>query len=96
MFREIGMPRLLIWILPLALAIASQPAFAQSGTAALAPGKAAGIQGAQASSKLDGVAVAGAVGLAALAVYLIAGTHYHNPGNNPDKSGSNQSASGTH
>jgi hypothetical protein len=96
MFREIEMPRLLIWILPAALAIASQPAFAQSGTVPLAPGKAAGIQGAQSSSRLDGVAVAGAVGFVALAVYLIAGTHYHNPGNGSGKSESSKSASGTH
>jgi hypothetical protein len=93
------MPRLLIWILPIVLAMAAQPTFAQSVEGPLAPGKAAGIQAARSDSRLDKLAVIGAIGLGVVAVYLIVGTHYHNPsksGDTSSKSENSQSASGTH
>jgi hypothetical protein len=54
----------------------------------LTPGTAAGIHAAQTDAQLNTIVIVAAAGLAAVAVFLIAGTHYH-------VSGQNQSASGT-
>lgn len=76
----------------LAAMLLAQPAWANKVSGPLAPGKAAGVAAAQIDSRVDKLAVAGAAGLAVVAIYLIVGTHYHNPGNG----NGNQSASSTH
>jgi hypothetical protein len=72
-------------VVVLAVALmASQTAFAadaptpQAGP--LAPGGAAGIRTAQTNTQLNGIAIVGVIGLAAVGIYLIVGTHYHVPG----------------
>lgn len=81
--------------------ITAQSALADSATertnppqaqalAPLAPGQAAGIRAAQNNGPdINKVAIVAGIGLAALAIYFIAGTHYHVP------SGAS-AASGTH
>lgn len=53
----------------------------------LAPGQAAGIQVAQSRGDLNKIAIVAGVGLAAVAVFLIVGTHYHVPGQNQSSTG---------
>ncbi|HWA29655.1 MAG TPA: hypothetical protein VG867_01095 [Rhizomicrobium sp.] len=73
-------------------AMALTPAFADAPAGPLAPGKAAGVTEAQTDTQTNRLAVFGAIGLAAVGVYLIVGTHYNNPGNGQKSQGS----SGTH
>lgn len=71
-----------------AAAMAWQPAFAdppQQGP--LAPGKAAGIEKAQDGPDIDRLGVVAAVGLGAIAVYLIVGTTYNGASHKSSTSG---------
>ncbi len=66
----------------MAALMTAQTAFAGDGTDApaiqpLAPGKAAGIHVAQTDPDINKVVIAAGIGLAAVAVYLIVGTHYN-------------------
>jgi hypothetical protein len=68
---------LLNGLFSLSLVCAAQQAMAQTPSAPLAPGKAAGVQAAQSDLKINKLEIVGGVALGVLAAYLIVGTHYH-------------------
>lgn len=86
------MRRVLSYLVCLAVLGTAQPVMAESGP--LAPGKAAGVVAAQNNVSVDKLAVAGAVGLVLVGVYLVVGTHYNNYPHKNNQSDS--TASGTH
>lgn len=73
-----------------ALLLAS-PALADGPKAPLAPGKAAGLHAAQTNTQLGKLGLAAGIALGAVSLYLILGTHYHQPGG----SDNNHAAIGT-
>jgi uncharacterized protein YjeT (DUF2065 family) len=55
--------------------------------APLAPGQAAGLHAAQSESPNNTIIIVAGVGLVAVGVFLVVGTHYHVPGQNQSTSG---------